>query len=250
VANPKRSEEEWERLSRRVAAEAAERRRLEKELKSLPNQILVAQETERRRIAAELHDGVNQILSSIKFRLGYLDGKVKGEPAEFVQQASELLERAVNELRRISKNLRPSELDDFGLVSAVEELVKEYRKRTGKAVEFKRGVIPKRLAPQVELAIYRILQEALANIEEHAKARSVRILMNVDAKFVTLNVIDDGVGFDLGKVGRSEKRDRERGLGIINMRDRTEALGGVFDIRTAPGKGTEIVALVKLDNAS
>ena len=222
---------------------------MEKELKSLPNQILVAQETERRRIAAELHDGVNQILSSIKFRLGYLDGKVKGEAAEFVQQGAELLERAVNELRRISKNLRPSELDDFGLLSAVEELVKEYRKRTGLAVDLKRGLIPKRLSPQVELAIYRILQEALANIEEHANARTVKILLNVDAKFVTLNVIDDGIGFDLQKVGRSEKRDRERGLGIINMRDRTEALGGVFDVRTSTGKGTEIVALVKLENA-
>ena len=249
MPTPKRSEEEWEKLSRRLATEMAERRRLEKELKSLPNQILVAQETERRRIAAELHDGVNQILSSIKFRLGYLDGKVKGEAAEFVQQGAELLERAVNEVRRISKNLRPSELDDFGLVSAVEELVKEFRNRTGMAVELKRGAIPTRLSPQVELAVYRVLQEARGNIEEHAKARSVRILLNVDPKFVTLNVIDDGIGFDLGKVGKSEQRDRERGLGIINMRDRTEGLGGVFDIRTSPGKGTEIVALVKLENA-
>src|SRR5690349_15661173 len=111
---------------RRLTAETAERRRLEKELRSIPNQMLVAQETERRRIAAELHDGVNQLLASIKFRLAHLDGKVDGEAAELVTQGAQILERAVNEVRRISKNLRPSELDDFGLIAAVEELIQEF----------------------------------------------------------------------------------------------------------------------------
>jgi two-component system, NarL family, sensor kinase len=247
VANSKRSDDEWERLTRRLAAESAERRRLEKELKSIPNQILVAQETERRRIAAELHDGVNQLLASIKFRLMHLDGKVQGEAAELVHQGSVLLERAVNEIRRISKNLRPSELDDFGLAAAMDELIDEFRKRTKLEVVFKRAPLPKRLSPQVELAIYRILQEALANIEHHAKARRVKVLFSLDAMFATLNVIDDGVGFADAKNPRPANDDR--GLGIMNMRDRAEALGGVFDVKTAPGKGTEIVVHVKLDTA-
>jgi two-component system, NarL family, sensor kinase len=245
VATPKRSEEEWERLSRRLAAETAERRRLETELKALPNRILVAQETERRRIAAELHDGVNQLLASIKFRLAHLDGKLQGEPAEFVTQSSELLDRAVTEVRRISKNLRASELDDFGLVPAMEELIKEFRKHTKAAVDFKRGALTKRLPAQVELAIYRIFQQALTNIEQHAKASRVSVSLNVDAKFATLNVIDDGIGF----VNEQKRRLQvDRGLGIINMRERAEALGGVFDLRSAPGKGTEIVVHVKLDH--
>jgi two-component system NarL family sensor kinase len=244
VANPKRSEEEWEKLSRRLSAETAERRRLEKELRSLPNQILVAQETERRRIAAELHDGVNQLLSSIKFRLGHLDGKVKGEPAELVQQAAELLNRAVHEVRRISKNLRPSELDDFGLVAAIDEMLEEFRTRTHLKVEFKPGRIARRLPPQVELAIYRILQQALTNVEQHAKARRVIVSLNVDARFATLNVIDDGAGFEPERQAES----KGRGLGIINMRERAEALDGVFDIKSSPGKGAEVVALVKLEN--
>jgi len=246
VLNPKRSADEWEKLSRRLTAETAERRRLEKELRSLPNQILVAQETERRRIAAELHDGVNQILSSIKFRLSHLDGKVKGEAAELVTQGTELLERAVNEVRRISKNLRPSELDDFGLVPAVEELIEEFRNRTRMNVEFKRGQLPKRLPAQVELAIYRILQEALANIERHANARRVIVSLSVDAKFATLNVIDDGVGFADAEKARPDQRDR--GLGIINMRERAEALSGVFAIKSATGEGTEIAVHVKLES--
>jgi two-component system NarL family sensor kinase len=243
VASQKRAVDEWEKLTRRLAAETAERRRLEKELRSLPNQILVAQETERRRIAAELHDGVNQILSSIKFRLKHLDGKVKGESAEVVSQGCELLERAVHEVRRISKNLRPSELDDFGLVSAMEELLQEFRKRTKITVDFRRGALTKRLAAQVELAIYRIFQEALANIEQHAQARRVIVCLNVDALFVTLNVIDDGKGFVAPQQGATFKN---RGLGIVNMRERAEALDGVFAIKSTIGKGTEIVVHVKL----
>jgi two-component system NarL family sensor kinase len=246
VPNAKRSDQEWEQLSRRLAAETAERRRLEKELKSIPNQILVAQETERRRIAAELHDGVNQLLASIKFRLAHLDGKVAGEAADLVQQGSEILERAVNEVRRISKNLRPSELDDFGLVPAVEELVKEFVRRTKIKVEFKPPSFAKRLPSQVELAIYRILQEALANVEQHSGARRVIVLLSADAKFATLNVIDDGKGFSEADAMQADRRGR--GLGVMNMRDRAEALNGVFAVKSARGKGAEIVVHVKLEN--
>ena len=246
MPNPKRPEDDRERLASRLAAETAERRRLEKELKEIPNQILVAQETERRRIAAELHDGVNQLLASIKFRLMHLDGKVEGEAKELVKQGSALLDRAVKEVRRISKNLRPSELDDFGLLPAMDELVEEFRTRTKIEVEFKRRPLARRLPAQVEQAIYRILQEALANIERHARARRVAISLNVDAKFATLNVIDDGIGFAEAQNPRTEKR--EGGLGIMNMRERTEALGGVFAIKSATGKGTEIIVHVKLEN--
>ena len=117
---------------------------------------------------------------------------------------------------------------------------------TKPTVEFKRAALSKRLPPQVEMAIYRIFQQALTNIEQHAKASRVSVSLNVDAKFATLNVIDDGVGFVNEQKQRAESSDR--GLGIINMRERTEALGGVFDIRSAPRKGTEIVVHVKLDN--
>ncbi|HUS35126.1 MAG TPA: ATP-binding protein [Verrucomicrobiae bacterium] len=232
-------------MSRRLVAESGERRRLEKELKALPNRILAAQESERRRIAAELHDGINQLLASIKFRLAHLDGKVQGEAAELVSQSAELLDRAVREVRRMAKNLRPSALDDFGLVPAMEELVQEFRSHTKAVVEFKRSAMCKRLPPQVEMAIYRIFQQALTNIEQHAKASRVSVSLNVDAKFATLNVIDNGVGFVNEEKEPPDSSDR--GLGIINMRERTEALGGVFDLRSAPGKGTEIVVHVKLD---
>jgi signal transduction histidine kinase len=125
-------------------------------------------------------------------------------------------------------------------------LLHEFRNRTKLEVEFKRGAMAKRLPPQVELAIYRILQEALANVEEHARARRVTVSLSADVKFATLNVIDDGVGFADMENARAGKRDR--GLGIINMRERAESLGGVIDIKSAVGKGTEIAVHVKLEN--
>jgi two-component system NarL family sensor kinase len=233
-------------LSKRLAAESRERRKLELALRSLPNEILVAQETERRRIAAELHDGVNQILASIKFRLAHLESKLSGDAADFAREGRQLLDRAVNEVRRISKNLRPSELDDFGLVAAMETLIQEFERRTNLTVSFKRGPLPKRLPAQVELAIYRILQEALANVEQHARARRVQVSFNVDAKFATLNVIDDGAGFV--SAGENRSGASGHGLGIVNMRERAQASGGVFAIKSTPGAGTEIAALVKMEN--
>lgn len=244
--DPVKLSAEVEKLTRRLAAETAERRRLQEALSSLPNEILIAQDKERRRIAAELHDGVNQILSSAKFRLAHAEGKLTREAGEAVIEARQIVERAIRELRRISKNLRPSELDDFGLVAAIEELVQEFRDRTAIEIEFKRGSLPKRLPPQVELAIYRILQEALANIEQHADARKVTASLNVAGKFAMLNVIDDGRGFADPQKARPDNRGR--GLGIINMRERTQALGGVFAMKSAPGKGTEITVHVKLQN--
>jgi len=252
VAATRRSNEqagtpdELEKLSRRLAAETAERRRLEEALRSLPHQILTAQDVERRRIAAELHDGVNQILASIKFRLMHAEAKLGDQPiADNVTEARKLVERAVAEVRRISHHLRPSELDDFGLIAAVEALVQEFEKRTKIKVEFKRGPLPKRFLNEVELAIYRILQEALANVEQHSSARNVAISLGADVGYVTLNIRDDGRGFDPEK---ARPTARGRGLGIINMRERTQAHGGVFSVNSRAGRGAEISVHVKIQS--
>lgn len=230
-------------MTRRLAAETAERRRLEELLRSLPHQILLAQDTERRRIAAELHDGVNQILGSIKFRLLHLESKMEGDSLAAVAEARGLLAKAVMEVRRISHNLRPTELDDFGLISAVEGLLQDFRDRTSLAVTFNRGQLPRRFSSDVELALYRILQEALANVEQHAEAREVFISLSADGNFAMLNVRDDGKGFENPEKTAPDKRGR--GLGIINMRERTQAHGGVFSIKSRHGQGTEITVHLK-----
>jgi two-component system NarL family sensor kinase len=234
-----RARTEIEKLSARLHAETAERRRLEAILHTLPNRILEAQDSERQRIARELHDGVNQILGSIKFRLAHLESQLPAH-APALAEAIQLLERTLNEVRRISQNLRPQELDDFGLAPAIESLISEFQKRARVRVEFQRGPLPRRLPEAVELALYRILQEALANVEKHAGATEVTVALLADEKFATLNVRDDGRGFATG--------ENKGGFGMITMRERATALGGVFSIQSRPGDGTEISVHVKLEN--
>lgn len=226
------------KLQARLQAETSERRRLEALLHSVPNQILQAQDAERRRISRELHDGVNQILGSIRFRLLHLLS-LAPDQARTVGDLAKLLENAVIEVKRISNNLRPSELDDFGLLAAVEGLIAEFKTRANIRVDFQSGHIPRRLPPDIELALYRILQEALANVEKHAHAANVVVSLFTDAKFATLNVRDDGRGLPLEK--------NLAGIGLINMRERAHALGGVFSIKSQPGHGTEISVHLKLE---
>ncbi len=245
--NPQALAEELEKAKGRLRRAAAERKRLDEQLRSLPHQILLAQDNERRRIAAELHDGVNQILGSIKFRLMHVEGKLAGDPnGELVRQARELIERAVSEVRRISHNLRPGELDDFGMIAAIEGLIHEFEARTKIDVEFKRGALPKRLPEVAELAIYRILQEALANVEKHSGARGVQISLWRDGKYAMLNVRDDGRGFVPAKNPMPDTRGR--GLGLIHMRERANANGGNFILKSEPGNGVEITVHVKLED--
>jgi two-component system NarL family sensor kinase len=220
----------------RLHAETAERRRLEERLRLVPNQILQAEDAERRRIARELHDGVNQLLGSIKFRLLHLESLLP-EHAQPVGELAKLLERAVNEVRRISQNLRPTELEDFGLIAAVEGLIRDFQTRTKVRVDFQRPAAP-RLPSDVELTLYRVLQEALVNVEKHARASSVTVLLFTDANFATLNVRDDGNGFVEGA--------NPRGIGLINMRERAHALGGLFSIKSELGRGTELSVHLKL----
>ena len=220
----------------RLHAETAERRRLEEQLRLVPNQILQAEDSERRRIARELHDGVTQLLGSVKFRLLHLETLVPEHTAT-VGEVAKLLERAVNEVRRITQNLRPSELDDFGLIPAVEGLIADFQTRTKVRVDFQR-TIARRLPADVELALYRVLQEALVNVEKHSGASLVAVVLFADANFATLNVRDDGRGIVEGK--------KHPGIGLINMRERAHALGGVFSLQSEPGRGTEISVHLKL----
>jgi signal transduction histidine kinase len=115
---------------------------------------------------------------------------------------------------------------------AVEGLISDFESRTNVRVDFQRGAIARRLPPDVELALYRVLQEALVNVEKHAKATLVRVALFADANFATLNVSDDGEGFLEGA--------KHRGVGLINMRERARALGGVFSIKSQAGRGTEL----------
>lgn len=226
-----------------------ERKRMENQLRHLSNEIVAAQEVERKRIAAELHDGVIQTLSSIKFRMGSLKEKVSAsrhtKELKSIENMESGLENAIGEVRRISKDLRPYILDDLGLVAALHSFCEEFRGRTGIDIAIDCSDLSERFSTDVELALYRIIQEALTNIEKHSGARCVKLSVAQSEPGLVVEIRDDGKGFDLEAVQRT--RDKERRWGLVNMRERAGSLGGKMDIRTAPGKGTQIVVRIPVD---
>jgi two-component system sensor histidine kinase UhpB len=218
-----------------------ERKRAEEALRQLSRQIREAQETERRRVARDLHDSVNQLLASVRFRLQAIESRLIDFDKALWQDAvrtKEVLEHALQEVRRISRNLRPSELDDLGLISAVRAGCHELQERTGLEVTFRCGARTKRFPPEIELALYRIFQEALTNVEKHARAHQVKVDLKKEETAVLLSIRDDGKGFRSRRAsGRGTLRT---GFGLVNMRERAAAIGGSVELHSLPRRGTRI----------
>ncbi len=201
-----------------------------------------AQEEERARISRELHDDLCQRLTGMKFRVEVLeeeaapsDRKMGGQ----LRDVREELDRSIAEVRRISSNLRPSVLDDFGFVTALRLLVKEFEKRQGIAavIHCAQG-FPADLEGDSEIALYRIAQEALANIAKHAHATAVEVHLVQRNISVELRIRDNGQGIVLENM--ASMRIEGHGLGLLGMRERTELLGGSFVIDTGPQEGTTV----------
>ena len=228
-----------------------ERKEAEQERRAVPQRILAAQEGERRRIARELHDGVSQILSCIRLRLASRTDATAGSPTGVyseLDQANKLLDRALREVRRIAWNLRPSELDDLGLLAAIRSVGADFKQRTGIAVEMQLPSLSRRLPSDVELVFYRILQEALSNVEKHAQATSVVIGLTCEKTAVMLSIQDNGRGF----VAADPKANRQEhsGMGMINMRERVEFHAGRLEAASVPTGGVEIRAWLPLEACS
>ena len=217
-----------------------ERRLADVKLKELTQRVLDIQEEERRRVARELHDSISQLLVGIRYRLELARrltarGDPKAEGA--VDGAIEGLQAALGEVRRISHDLRPGVLDDLGLGPALKSLCDGFRARTGLGVEFHTVVFRNRLDIESKTALYRIAQEALTNVERHARATTVSVDLRGHRKGATLTISDDGVGL----------RRTVGGLGLRNMAERVEHLGGRLSLRAGPqGRGTIVEATVPL----
>jgi two-component system, NarL family, sensor kinase len=206
--------------------------------------ICEAQEGERRRVARELHDSVNQILSSVQFRLQVVEEKLASLDETSwreVLKAKALLEKAIQEVRRISHNLRPSELDDLGLEAAVRSLCRAFSERTGIIVNVLGEGVPKSLGGDTELTLYRITQEALTNIEKHAGASRVEITFARKGGSIKAIIRDNGRGIK-GPHSKSGKG----GMGLVHMRERASFLGGACTWQSAPGEGTAITVRLPL----
>ena len=201
--------------------------------------VVAAQEQERERLARELHDETGQALTSILLGLKSLEDIVSGDGAkEAVAVLRDRVVATLQDVRRLAVELRPKALDDFGLVPALDRLTEGFAEQTGIAVDFEAGGIG-RLPPEVETAVYRIVQEALTNVAKHADANSVSIVLTRPAAGVTAVIEDDGRGFD----SRSVEEGR---FGLQGMRERVALLGGSLRIESNAGAGTTIVVQLHL----
>jgi len=205
-------------------------------LHDLSRQLLEAQEAERRRIAHELHDEAGQLLASVHLAL---ETTIVGLPPQFREgfyQVRSHLDAIETQLRRLAHELRPTILDDLGLLPALQSLAQGVAERTGLCIRVD-SAIAGRLAPAVETALYRIMQEGMTNITKHAAATHVNLHLWRDGESVHGLLRDDGAGF---VVEHAMDRTGPRGLGLLGIQERLEALGGTLQISSAPGQGTTL----------
>ncbi|MEO9649199.1 MAG: cache domain-containing protein [Roseobacter sp.] len=223
-----------------------ERRLADAKLKSLTQRVLDAQEEERGRVARELHDGISQILVGVRYALDTALRKLnRGDETavEPLVKGVETLGDAISEVRRISRDLRPGVLDDLGLGPAIKTLAEDFGERTGLSTQFRTVVFRNRLDPNAKIALYRIAQEALTNIERHACASHVKIDLRGHSKGATLYIQDDGCGL------KNDSNARSMGLGLRNMQERVEQLDGHFRVYSPRNSsGTIVEASVPLSH--
>ncbi|MGC1496719.1 MAG: cache domain-containing protein [Sulfitobacter sp.] len=220
-----------------------ERRLADAKLKKLTQRVFDAQEEERGRVARELHDGISQILVGVRYALDNARRRLErgdNTASEPLGKGIASLGEAITEVRRISRDLRPGVLDDLGLGPAIKTLSEEFQARTGITCHFDTVVFRNRLDNDAKIALYRIAQEALTNVERHSSASKVQIDLRGHTRGATLKISDNGKGL----VARNQARTP--GLGLRNMQERMEQLGGTLRLRDVVGGGTAIEATVPL----
>ena len=217
------------------------------ELERLQRRMLRQHEEERRRLSLHLHDETAQLFTAVKLQLGVLREQADAALALRLDRVLGLMDEGILSIRNLTNDLRPSLLDDLGLLPALRSLAGESAARYGLpiAVEAPDRVPP--LSPDAELALFRALQEALANVAEHAGATRATVRLRVDGDAVVLEVRDDGKG--LPAAGSIEGRERSGHLGLAGMRERVTALGGKLTIGAAPDGGVQLVASVPVEEA-
>jgi signal transduction histidine kinase len=230
-----------------------EHRRLEREraehaahVERLSRRLVAVQEEERRRLAATLHDWTSPNLATLKLILGTLaDTSGLPDPARVhatLEDAQALLDDTTAGLREICSDLRPTVLDFAGLLPAIESYASQFQLRTGIDVRV-HGAVPGMLSSEVDSALFRIVQEALANCAKHARASTIDITLERRTAGVRLTIADNGAGFDAATLGRGGSGG---GLGLITMRERTEFAGGRFSVESSPGAGVRIVVEIPI----
>ena len=231
------------RLEKSVEEKYHESLQAQSALKELSKRLINAEERERRAISRELHDEVGQSLSALLVDVEHLIGvsSKEGIFRQGLRNIKMLAENCVNEVRNMALLLRPSMLDDLGLVAALEWQAREVSKRTGMLVDTVEENVSDNLPEEYRTCVYRIVQEALNNCSKHAYAKNVRIVVHQDPNHLRVSIEDDGKGFDPSRV---------RGLGIVGMNERVSHLGGVLKVDSDPVRGTRLRVDLPLPSAS
>ena len=221
------------RLNKRLEDKYEESLQAQRELKELSKRLVEAEERERRAISRELHDEVGQSLNALLLDVENLT-QMSGEEVIFrqgLQKIKTLAENCVNEVRDMALLLRPSMLDDLGLVAALDWQGREVSKRTGMIVDTVEENVSDNLPEEHKICVYRIVQEALNNCSKHAYAKNVRVVVHQEPHHLRVSIEDDGKGFDPSRV---------RGLGLVGMNERVSQLGGILKVDSDPTRGTRL----------
>jgi len=226
---------EHERLVARLRAGERRYRRLARSVWSV-------QEAERRRLARELHDGVGQLLTALKQQLELARAEGSEAGRRRLDDALGLATQALADTRELSRLLRPAVLDDLGLEAGLGWLARTHQERTGTRVELALHGLAGRFDDELETLVFRVVQEALTNAAKHARASEIRVVVTREPEALSLEVADDGAGFDPREL--TEGRD---GLGLLGMKDRLDLFEGRLEVRSAPGAGTVVAARIPLE---
>lgn len=218
------------------------------EQKILTTMFFEGQERERRRIVRDLHDGIGQLLTGLKFQIEAIDTKNTANISSQVGDIKDAAGDIIKEIRRVSFDLRPTVLSDYGLVAAIRNITSALDKLSSTDIEFcNSSNFDLRFEKKLETHIFRIVQEAINNALKYAKAKNIIVEISHDAQNLTLIVKDNGIGFNFEQV-RREDYEKRKGHGLFNMKERSEFIQAQFNIATKPGKGTKIILILPLNN--
>jgi PAS domain S-box-containing protein len=233
-----------------VAKDISERKRADellqksyKDIRELASNLQSIREDERTNIAREIHDELGQQLTGLKMDLHWLTRKINSADDDVnnkMKESIELINATITSVRKISTNLRPSILDDLGLIAALEWQSEEFEKRSGTQVEFTNKAGDLTVKPAVTTAIFRIYQELLTNIARHANASLVTVLLKKEDNILFLIIADNGTGFNL------ESISNKKTLGLLGIKERTLLLGGTYEFKSKHGEGSETIISIPL----
>lgn len=239
ITDRKRTEDALQKSEQHHRELFQEGERMRDELQRLSKEIFSVQEEERTRISREIHDEIGQALTAISLNVEKL--KTNGKPSEVkrkIQSIQSLVEKTSDFIHHLSRQIHPSMLEDLGLLPALRSFVRDFQKNTELRVNLTFSASVERVSIEQKTVLYRIVQESLTNVLKHSGTRNARVMIGKSPKGITLQVVDNGKGFELA--GISGTHEKRQGLGILGMRERAYSVGGTFTILSQLGKGTRV----------